>query len=154
MEFALPCVHSPYISYGYRVDYTHYECLVSLFTLHNETMNIWSHLLGFLCTVIAGVSVLVEFQEKNLPLFGRVAYATYIVAASLCLLFSAIYHTFGCISSIHQEYLLVLDLGGVAALTGGSLFVWIVYGKIITVSCCNILAYSFVVCICCFRISL
>ena len=129
MTFALPCNHTPYIEFGYRVDYTHMQCIMSLFSLHNETMNIWSHLLGFICTVIAGISVLVEFQNKDLPLFGRVAYATYVMSSSCCLLFSAVYHTFGCMSSFHQQTLLILDLGGVAFLTGGSLFVWIVYGK-------------------------
>jgi len=128
IDYAMPCVHTPYITIGYRVDYDHLQCLLSLFTLHNETMNIWSHLIGFICTVIAGISICMEFQEKELPFYGRMAFATYIVGAAVCLLFSAVYHTFGCISALHQQWLLVLDLGGVACLTGGSLFVWIVYG--------------------------
>jgi hypothetical protein len=33
---------------GYRIDYNTVDSLKSLFHLHNETMNIWTHILGFL----------------------------------------------------------------------------------------------------------
>lgn len=36
-----------YVLSGYRFYRSTKECLKSLFRLHNETMNIWSHLLGF-----------------------------------------------------------------------------------------------------------
>jgi len=38
----------PYITHGYRPRLTVLGCLRSLFTIHNETFNIWSHLLGSL----------------------------------------------------------------------------------------------------------
>ena len=38
----------PYITHGYRPTLTVLGCLRSLFTIHNETFNIWSHLLGSL----------------------------------------------------------------------------------------------------------
>lgn len=37
-----------YVLSGYRFYRSTKDCLKSLFKLHNETMNIWSHLLGFL----------------------------------------------------------------------------------------------------------
>ena len=36
------------ISSGYRQGLDYKECLLSIFRLHNETINIWTHLLGFL----------------------------------------------------------------------------------------------------------
>ena len=33
---------------GYRVNLSPAECLRSIFQLHNETFNIWSHLIGFI----------------------------------------------------------------------------------------------------------
>ena len=33
-----------YINKGYRINYTFQETLRSLFTWHNETINIWTHL--------------------------------------------------------------------------------------------------------------
>jgi len=41
------CVY-PFIFYGYRINHTIKDCLFSIFKLHNETMNIWTHLLPFL----------------------------------------------------------------------------------------------------------
>ena len=38
---------NPYIRTGYRSDQTWRQCLRSVVSLHNETLNIWTHLLGF-----------------------------------------------------------------------------------------------------------
>jgi adiponectin receptor len=122
-------MHSPYITYGYRVDYNYTQCVASLFTLHNETMNVWSHLIGFLSFIGAGFCIMVELQPHEVPLFARAATASYIVGAGCCLLFSTIYHLFGCMSTTHQKLLLMLDLGGVALLVGSSFLVWISFGK-------------------------
>ena len=40
------CVH-PFIFHGYRIHHSMRDCFKSLFTLHNETLNIWSHLIPF-----------------------------------------------------------------------------------------------------------
>lgn len=36
------------ITRGYRQGLDYKDCLLSIFRLHNETINIWTHLLGFL----------------------------------------------------------------------------------------------------------
>ena len=36
------------ITRGYRHGLDYKDCLLSIFRLHNETINIWTHLLGFL----------------------------------------------------------------------------------------------------------
>ena len=36
------------ITRGYRQGLDYKQCLLSIFRLHNETINIWTHLLGFL----------------------------------------------------------------------------------------------------------
>ena len=35
-----------YIDYGYRRGYTQWQLFLSLFTFHNESANVWSHLIG------------------------------------------------------------------------------------------------------------
>lgn len=41
------CVSNDFIIRGYRINFNTFERLTkSLFQLHNETMNIWTHLLG------------------------------------------------------------------------------------------------------------
>jgi hypothetical protein len=42
------CYHFEYIDHGYRNASSFQEAFLSLFELHNETLNIWSHLIGFI----------------------------------------------------------------------------------------------------------
>ena len=37
----------PYILRGYRVSYTFWRCVQSVWSVHNESGNIWTHALGF-----------------------------------------------------------------------------------------------------------
>ncbi|EQC36196.1 hypothetical protein SDRG_06307 [Saprolegnia diclina VS20] len=46
-----------YIRSGYRVNYSASHCLQSLFELHNETWNVWTHIVGSLIFVCLLVSV-------------------------------------------------------------------------------------------------
>ena len=54
---------SPAITSGYRRRLGYGDCFRSVFSLHNETVNIWSHLLGFLCFLVLMVKDLVWAQE-------------------------------------------------------------------------------------------
>lgn len=47
---------NPYITDGYRAHLPSKLCLRSIFILSNETVNIWSHLLGFLLFFSLGVN--------------------------------------------------------------------------------------------------
>jgi adiponectin receptor len=116
------CFHRDYIHDGYRVDYSFTHTLLSLFTLHNETMNIWSHLIGFICTLVIGFSLALEFQIESVSLTERFLMGIYITSAAVCMLLSTIYHWFGCLSENHYFALLSLDLTGIAGLIAGSYF--------------------------------
>jgi adiponectin receptor len=116
------CFHRDYIHDGYRINYSFTHTLLSLFTLHNETMNIWSHLIGFVCTLIAGFSLALEFQIESVDLTERILMGVYITSAAACMLLSTIYHWFGCLSEDHYFALLSLDLTGIAGLIAGSYF--------------------------------
>ncbi|KAF0682788.1 Aste57867_25087 [Aphanomyces stellatus] len=39
---------TPYIRTGYRMNYSMSHCVASLFELHNETWNVWTHIIGSL----------------------------------------------------------------------------------------------------------
>ena len=59
-----------YIESGYRVNHTSYTSLAkSLFTWHNESVNVWSHLFGVLLFSILCVILLVWFEPRQLS-FG------------------------------------------------------------------------------------
>jgi adiponectin receptor len=42
----------PYIKKHYRINYNFKQCLQSLFLIHNETVNVWSHLLSGIVAII------------------------------------------------------------------------------------------------------
>lgn len=53
----------------YRVDFSLQQALSSLFKLHNETLNIWTHLLGFLLFLV--LTVFTAYELGQLPTFSR-----------------------------------------------------------------------------------
>jgi len=113
---------NPYILSGYRAREQHSSiraCGWSLFQLHNETANIWTHLVALL---------------GALPLHGRIslsadlllhpqaqwataaAITSFCVAAECCFGFSVLYHTFKCHSGRSYLRLLLLDQLGIILL--------------------------------------
>ena len=128
------CFHSPFIEFGYRTNYTLWETFVSLFSFHNETTNIWTHLIGFVCVSLVGVHIFVDYHldnghnEKEVGLYGTFIFETYITCAALCLGLSSAYHWFGCYSVNCHKALLRLDLTGVGLLVAGSFFPAVYYG--------------------------
>ncbi|KAL7376853.1 hypothetical protein ABVT39_016998 [Epinephelus coioides] len=88
---------NPYITDGYRAHLPSKLCLRSIFMLSNETVNIWSHLLGFLLFFSLGVNDL----STVLPASGAnredyVIYAIGLFCFQVCMLCSVGYHLFSC----------------------------------------------------------
>nr|XP_043874123.1 progestin and adipoQ receptor family member 3-like [Solea senegalensis]XP_043874124.1 progestin and adipoQ receptor family member 3-like [Solea senegalensis] len=88
---------NPYITDGYRAYLPSRLCISSLFILSNETVNIWSHLLGFLLFFCLGV----YNMASVLPALGAsredyVIYSIGLFCFQVCLLCSACYHVFCC----------------------------------------------------------
>jgi adiponectin receptor len=73
------------------------ECFKSVFRIHTETGNIWTHLIGALSFIgiaayfLTRPNVEIQFQEKFV--FG-----TFFLGAIVCLFCSALFHTFYCYS--------------------------------------------------------
>mmetsp|Transcript_7809 Transcript_7809/g.17035 ORF Transcript_7809/g.17035 Transcript_7809/m.17035 type:complete len:328 (+) Transcript_7809:154-1137(+) len=121
---------NPYIMYGYRQTT---ECIkttfMSLFTFHNESMNIWSHLIGCICVIYGGWQVSQEMRaSERQSVMETLAFESYIFCAALCLLLSTIYHWFGFMSEQAHECLLRLDVTGIGLLVSGSFFPGVYYG--------------------------
>jgi adiponectin receptor len=133
-----PCFHREHIHEGYRMNYSLSHAFLSLFTLHNETMNIWSHLIAFICALIAGFMIALEFQTEAVDMTERVLIGIYISSAAMCMLLSTLYHWFSCMSEDHFYSLLSLDLTGIACLIAGSYFPGTYYGMYNHISLCSI----------------
>nr|XP_040052950.1 progestin and adipoQ receptor family member 3-like isoform X2 [Gasterosteus aculeatus aculeatus] len=88
---------NPFITGGYRAHLPSKLCLRSIFMLTNETVNIWSHLLGFLLFFSLGVNDV----SSVLPASGanREDYVIYVIGLfcfQVCMLCSVGYHLFSC----------------------------------------------------------
>ena len=85
---------SQFILTGYRTEHTIFDCIKSIFSIHNETLNIWTHLLAF--WYWSYVYSTLEDREwyQNVD---ELSQAITKVGYGICLLMplsSATYHTF------------------------------------------------------------
>ncbi|KAK3348975.1 hemolysin-III channel protein-like protein Izh2 [Lasiosphaeria hispida] len=123
-----------YIETGYRpVAASIRHCLHSLTYLHNETVNIFSHIIGAILFLALPAYVF------NVEIPPRYAIATpvdivvcsvYFIGVGICFVFSATFHTFVCHSPDVFSLGLKLDFQGVILLMWGANIPLIYYGFI------------------------
>lgn len=92
-----------YISKGYRLNYNLLNTIKSLFSLHNETINIWTHLLPFF------INLSIFFISENY--FTRL----FFILTSPIFLASSLFHLLiPIIKNLYQyHFLLLLDMLGI-----------------------------------------
>jgi adiponectin receptor len=116
-------VKRDHIKYHYRAhpQMTASMCLQSLFTLHNETMNVLSHLipgLYFLAHLVCIVSKSHCYSVFKLPQ-SFIIQAIQALVIVICMLSSACYHLFMPMGEWHYHLLLKLDLVGIGLMIFG-----------------------------------
>ncbi|KAF9912128.1 hypothetical protein BX616_010403 [Lobosporangium transversale] len=122
---------NPAILTGYRrATYSYQKCVRSLWYLHNETVNIWSHLLGAVAFVI--IAPLAYFKVLEIVDTVRwtdivVQYA-FLAGAIVCLSLSASFHTFCCHSEKVFSQWVRCDYLGIIFLIVGSYYPALYYG--------------------------
>ncbi|KAL4428814.1 hypothetical protein ABPG77_005252 [Micractinium sp. CCAP 211/92] len=109
-----------YVRSGYRAGYTYRQCCASVLRWHNETGNIWTHMLPalLLLALLAG-GQLQAWQG------ARVAFLLNVGSIAACFLGSVAFHTF---MAHHHHYhqWLCLDVCGVLLVLvgGGHMVLW------------------------------
>lgn len=118
-----------YITDGHRPQITSLKsCFKSIFSIHAETGNIWTHLVGAL--IFLGLIIFYlqrpadDFIE---PVQEKAVVVTFYVSAFLCLSFSTVFHTLGCNSEDTCLFCGRLDYTGIAILITGSFLPWVYY---------------------------
>lgn len=144
-DLPVPWRVNPHITRGYRFSANKKECIVSMFQLSNETINIWSHGLGLVLVVaLAFFSQLIvpyffptspfsplssspepSFWTNAFPASSPADYFflfTFLFAAAKCLVCSTLWHT---MSSIADQTLLerfaCVDYTGISLLIAASI---------------------------------
>ncbi len=140
-------------------------CFKSMFRMHNETWNIWTHLLGFLFFVILVTGVYIfgdyitglfeDVTISELPWGEQAMLSLFFGGAIMCLLCSTLFHT---LSNHSQDVGLMfcrLDYSGIAFLITGSSVPAYYYGFYCT-SLAQIIHISVIVilCVVCIAVSL
>ncbi|QQP42346.1 Uncharacterized protein FKW44_016971 [Caligus rogercresseyi] len=121
-----------HLHFGHRPELQSFmECFRSIFRIHTETGNIWTHLLGFIAMIIVTV---IFFKDPlcaaacSVNLQDKLIFLCFFIGAMVCLLCSTLFHTVSCHSESISSLFSRIDYAGIAVLTVGSTIPWIYYG--------------------------
>ncbi|XP_064485730.1 progestin and adipoQ receptor family member 3-like [Ornithodoros turicata] len=112
--------HRPFIHSGYRSCRTVKECFRSIIQWNNETLNIWTHLLGAVVFVgVLAYDTTVRFKQYNIAdITDRLLIVSVLCVYMATMLVSVAYHTFNCLSRSVYDVLLWYDFAAVGASIG------------------------------------
>jgi len=99
------------IETGYRTKLSYVNCLGSLFWLHNETVNIWTHLIGFLFFLYLLLQNI--YTPVSSLASDRFAIIIQLVTYQICMLTSSLFHLFSCHSQSTRSWLRSADHAGI-----------------------------------------
>jgi len=120
-----------YVCGRYRsISGSYMESLRSLFYLHNQTGNIYTHLIGAVVFFAYAFYVfdLINTRYSTADFYDVLVFGVFIGSAIICFSFSATFHIFGNHSSKVYHTWLLLDLYGIFVLIAGTVFSGTYYG--------------------------
>ncbi|ESO12830.1 hypothetical protein HELRODRAFT_133553, partial [Helobdella robusta] len=104
--------HEPYIIRGYRrTGMAWFYYLMSIFQLHNETMNIWSHILGIILILKSWYNLSYEFDFINDSYSWPLLVG--LISSFLLFFFSSFAHCFQSKSELIHHIVFMFDYVGV-----------------------------------------
>jgi len=111
------------------------DCFQSMFRVHTETGNIWTHFIGMLMVLMAMIYIFVgaNLSPKYALTYPRGwteygAFTSFFVGAFMCLMFSWLFHTCYCHSEKTNKLFSKLDYLGIAFMIVGSFIPCMYYG--------------------------
>ncbi|CAF4923307.1 unnamed protein product [Rotaria sp. Silwood1] len=69
------------------------ECLISIASIHSETINIWTHLIGTFCISVTYILFFLD-NYQQMDIFDIISFSIFFISAILCLTFSTLLHIF------------------------------------------------------------
>lgn len=101
-------------------------CFKSVFRIHTETGNIWTHLIGALAFI--GIAIyFVTRPHIEIKVQEKIIFGAFFLGAIMCLSFSTLFHTFYCYSPSVSKLFNKIDYCGISILTMGSFVPWLYY---------------------------
>ena len=109
-----------FILTGYRSGYSYRQSYLSLFHFHhNESVNVWTHLLGFFLCIYLIVYTWNAAELASLTLEDRFVLTMFLGLHCYTLIFSSLLHLHICVSKDAQTFWSCLDHSGISASIGG-----------------------------------
>jgi len=115
-----------HIHHGYRMHLSWRESFMSLFKIHNETLNIWTALLSFIVFFVICMRMIFG-NDESMTFWEKGSFVVYTVTAMYTFLGSLLYHWFQCVSQNTHECFLRMDISGIGILIMGSYYPPIYY---------------------------
>lgn len=121
-ELPFPWRENPYIIHGYRFKSSYSFALKSICTCHNETLNVWTHLLGALLFVyIALVSFPKTELYMNNSFTDNCVIYFFFASAIKCLMSSTFWHAFNGTANLYlRKKFACIDYTGITVLVTAS----------------------------------
>lgn len=117
-----------FLTYGHRPPLPSFRaCFKSIFRLHTETGNIWTHMIGCIAFVCIAAYFLIH-PSLDIQLQEKVVFGIFLAGAIICLGFSFTFHTLSCHSQFVSKVFSKLDYCGISLLIMGSSVPWLYYG--------------------------
>ncbi|CBZ26412.1 conserved hypothetical protein [Leishmania mexicana MHOM/GT/2001/U1103] len=112
---------NPFILRYYRAGYTTKQCFKSVFALHNETLSIWTHLVGLLIVLVLSLHILLNLGLHRTQ--DYLVFSVFQLGSMVMLGGSSVYHT---LSAHHSEQVhniaLAIDYFGITSMIVGSFY--------------------------------
>eukprot|EP00741_Cyanophora_paradoxa_P013362 tig00020684_g12904.t1 len=118
--------NNQYITDFYRPQLCLKGCFLSLFQVHNETANCWTHLIGTILFFFITLHTMDWMWEHDRE--HKVVFLIYIFSAIACFTASTIFHLFRAHSDTTHKLLARLDYSGIAIMVAGSMVPLLYYG--------------------------
>jgi adiponectin receptor len=117
-----------FLIFGHRPPLPSFRaCFKSIFRLHTETANIWTHLLGCVAFIAIAIFFLMR-PTMEIELQEKIVFGAFFAGAIICLGMSFMFHTVNCHSQFIGKLFSKLDYCGIAMLIMGSFVPWVYYG--------------------------
>ncbi|CAJ0580265.1 unnamed protein product, partial [Mesorhabditis spiculigera] len=117
-----------YLKTGHRPPMPSFSsCFKSIFAVHTETGNIWTHMYG--CVAFIGVAIGFLCQsDLKVQFMEKLIFSAFFLGAVICMGMSFVFHTVQCHSDNVSKFFSKLDYTGITLLIVGSFIPWIYYG--------------------------
>ena len=122
-ELPLPWRNNPHIKKGYRFVETPLDCVVSMFNISNEFINIWSHAIGLVLVLSVALYMYPTSANFSLSTKSDVFVASvFFIMACLTLACSVIWHTMNAVADVNAISIFAcVDYTGISLLIAASI---------------------------------